>query len=204
MNRDETGELKRAMGSWLSGLAPWDVYATWTFSEPVKVAGAMYWARRHLDHVRSMARAEPFAFVAVEHGHNGGLLHLHALVGNVGHLPASCDRLLPQDSWGLNCCLRHAWPCGYARVLPYDPQQGASYYVSKYCTRELSEWDLLGFPAAITSCEPNATPARPPSRREVPLTTNSTLRSPRPSTKLIRLPLDSAIERVRRSEVRRR
>jgi len=42
----------------------------------------------------------------------------------------------------------HAWPAGIARVLPYDPKKGAAYYVGKYVSKDLAEWELFGFPAA--------------------------------------------------------
>lgn len=139
--------LKAAMGEWLGGLAPWDVFSTWTFSRLVQVPGAMYWARRHLGWLEKTAKQPIYAFVGVERGQTGGLLHLHALVGNVGHLKAYCGVPLRPGEWGHNCCLVHAWPAGYARVLQYDPQLGAAHYVSKYITKHLAEWELWGFPA---------------------------------------------------------
>lgn len=42
--------------------------------------------------------------------------------------------------------MTHAWPCGYARVLPYDPELGARYYVGKYVMKHLAECELFGFP----------------------------------------------------------
>jgi hypothetical protein len=43
----------------------------------------------------------------------------------------------------------HSWPAGYARVLQYDPKQGAAFYVSKYVAKQLAEWELFGFPATF-------------------------------------------------------
>ncbi len=173
-------ELKTAMGEWLGGLAPWDVFSTWTFSRPVNVQGAMYMARRHLRWVEKAAGVPIYGFVGVEKGERGGLLHLHALLGNVARLKPYCGTRLAPGEWGgrLNsawvrsqpekfsalgipmrcrwvrekktdrqCCMVHAWPCGIARVLPYNPKLGASYYVSKYVTKQLGEWELFGFPA---------------------------------------------------------
>lgn len=140
-------ELKQVMGEWLSQLAPWDVFSTWTFSRLVQVSGAMYWARRHLGWLEKKAQQPLYAFIAAERGETGGLLHLHGLVGNVGHLRAYCGVRLPAGTWGRDCCQVHAWPAGYARVLPYDAQLGAAHYVSKYVTKQLAEWELIGFPA---------------------------------------------------------
>lgn len=140
-------ELKEAMGTWLGQLAPWDVFSTWTFSRPVQVHGALYWGKRHLDFLERVAEQPVYAFLGVERGENGGLLHVHALVGNVGHLKAYCGHKLRPGEWGHTCCQVHAWPCGIARVLRYDPELGARYYVSKYLVKRLAEWELRGFPA---------------------------------------------------------
>lgn len=137
----------------------------------VSEAGALYWARQHLaelenwengwaipDNSRSngygyvedgqttVPRTRVFAFVGVERGKTGGLVHLHALLGNVGHLTPYCGNILQPGQWGCRCCMVHAWPCGIARVLPYNPALGAKYYVSKYVTKQIAEWELIGFP----------------------------------------------------------
>lgn len=144
--------VKQAMGQWLGGLAPWDVFATWTFSRLVNVQGAMYMGRRHLRWVEKAAGVRVYGFVGVEKGDTGGLIHLHALLGNVAHLKAYCGVRLEPGQWGHACCMVHAWPCGYARVLPYDPKLGACYYISKYITKRLAEWELVGFPAKPQFC----------------------------------------------------
>ena len=141
--------LNEAMGQWLSELAPWDVFSTWTFSKPASLDGALYWGRRHIQKLEKAAGMPIHAFVGVERGKRGGLLHLHGLVGNVGHLRRICGARLPPDTWGKPCCMVHSWPAGYARVLPYDPQKGAAFYVSKYVSKELAEWELIGFPATV-------------------------------------------------------
>jgi hypothetical protein len=68
-------------------------------------------------------------------------------MGNVGHLKTYCGQRMPPEVKGLTCCMLHAWPFGYARVVPYDPKLGAAHYVSKYVTKDLCEWELRGFPA---------------------------------------------------------
>ena len=141
--------VKEEMGNWLGQLAPWDAYATWTFSRIVTVNGAMFWADRHIQWLQR----------AAERGHNGGLIHLHALLGNVKHMNFYCGNRNPSPAApatearretnfarNLSCCLTHAWPCGYATVFPYDPTLGAKHYVSKYVTKDLAEWNLFGLP----------------------------------------------------------
>jgi hypothetical protein len=139
--------LNETMGDWLGKLAPWDVFSTWTFSRPVTLSGAMYWGRRHIRWLEKAAGQPIYAFVGAERGDRGGLLHLHGLVGNVGHLKPYCGIRQDPGTWGLKCCMLHAWPAGIARVLPYDPARGAAYYVGRYISKRLAEWQLFGFPA---------------------------------------------------------
>jgi len=143
----DKAEVKAAMGNWLGDLAPWDVFSTWTFSRPVRVAGAMHWARRHVCTLEKRAALPVYGFVAAEQGDRGGLVHLHALLGNVGALRAYCGERLGPGQWGKSCCMLHSWPCGISRVLPYDSKLGAKHYVAKYVVKELAEWELIGFPA---------------------------------------------------------
>lgn len=146
--RRAVGELlKKTMGEWLGTLAPWDVFSTWTFGWPIGEQGAMFWAGRHLKYLEKMAEQPVYAFVGVERGQRGGLLHIHALVGNVAHLKTYCGSRLVPGNWAAACCMLHAWPCGIARVWPYDPTLGARFYLSRYVVKGLAEWKLIGFPA---------------------------------------------------------
>lgn len=140
-------EISEAMGEWLGRIAPWDVFATWTFARPVTLYGAMDRARKHARSLEDMAGQPVYAFVAVEEG-AGGLAHLHALIGNVAHLRPTCGTSLPVGRRGERCCLRDAWAYGYARVFKYDPARGARFYVAKHITKALAEWDLIGLPPA--------------------------------------------------------
>lgn len=153
-----------ALGSWLSELHetyPWDWFATLTFANErrrrsgqgeiivsrgdVTPDSAQYWFRRFLEDAGSAGLAKPYAFRADEYGPLYGRYHLHALVGNVGHLRRYCGTSLPKDAWGKSCCWVHRWPCGYARIYAYDPQRGAHYYLSKYVAKALANWELIGF-----------------------------------------------------------
>ena len=168
-------QLKEAMGECLGQLAPWEVFATWTFSRPVRETGAAYWACRHLASLEDATNGWGLARPTAANGHGyiqdgqldlprtrvylpsggwreaqvGGLVHLQALVGNLGQLVKFCGERLLTTEWGRDCCLIHRWPAGYARVFPYDPHRGAKFYVSKYITKRLAEWDLVGFPVPM-------------------------------------------------------
>jgi hypothetical protein len=143
-----TEDLKTEMGNWLGEVAAWDAYATWTFNRIITVNGAMFWAKRHIKWLEKAAEQKVYGFVAAEKGLSGGLIHLHALLGNVKHMQIFCGNILAAEFWGQKCCLTHAWPCGYARVFPYDPLLGAKHYVGKYITKDLAEWELFGLPLA--------------------------------------------------------
>lgn len=142
----DRAEVKEAMGTWLGELAPWDHFATWTFSRPVTVNGAMHWGRRHLVTLGQRAELPLYGFIAAEKGNRGGLIHIHALLGNTGALLPYCRERLRPGEWGKSCCMTHSWPCGIARVFSYNPKLGAKHYVSKYIVKELAEWELFGNP----------------------------------------------------------
>jgi len=125
---------------------PWDWYATFTFArDTITPAGAQYCFRRYLDSAARVGGSVPYAFRADEYGPLYGRYHLHALVGNVSHLPIFCGVLLDRGEWGKSCCWVHRWLCGYARIYPYDPERGAIYYLSKYVTKQFATWELIGF-----------------------------------------------------------
>jgi len=140
-----------AVGNFLQNLAPWDVFFTGTWSRPVTFDGVLYGTRRFLAEMQKRAGVPLYAFFGVERGERGHLLHIHSLMGNVAHLKPYCGERLAPDVRGRPCCVTHAWPWGYARALTYDPALGAARYVSKYVTKQLSEWDLVGFPATPQS-----------------------------------------------------
>jgi hypothetical protein len=139
---------KELMGSWLEHLVPWDVFFTGTWSSRVTVDGVLYGTKNFLRRVEQWAGVSVYAFFGVERGDKGDLLHVHALIGNVAHLTPFCGKRLSPGKRGLNCCLLHAWPWGYARAYPYDPALGAAHYVCKYVVKDLAEYELIGFPAS--------------------------------------------------------
>lgn len=167
-------ETREAWGTWLQGLAKWDWFATFTFSELVSPAAAHYWFSRYLNRAedalngwcfespkrsngwgyveiqRHLPRTKILAFRGDEYGPRQGRLHMHALIANVEGLRRYCDQKLAPGKWGKACCFVHAWPCGYARILPYDPQLGARYYVTKYVVKAFGDWQLYGFSNAAT------------------------------------------------------
>ncbi len=139
-----------ALGTFLTDLHqrryPWDWFATLTFGRrEITENGGQYWLHRYLNDAGAVGTAKPYAFRADEYGPLHGRYHMHALVGNVSHLPIYCGVKLRPGQWGQACCWVHRWPCGHARIYPYDPQRGAHFYLSKYVVKELANWELIGF-----------------------------------------------------------
>tara|TARA_Y100000310_G_C20609430_1_gene777232 strand:+ start:877 stop:1116 length:240 start_codon:yes stop_codon:yes gene_type:complete len=63
-----------------------------------------------------------------------GRLHLHSLVGGegAGNIKAAWADWF-NNPYG-----------GRARIELYNPEKGASFYISKYVTKTLGEWEVLG------------------------------------------------------------
>ena len=133
--------LAEAWGKFLGGF-PWDWFCTLTFREPV----SSFTAHRRFGYFMrdvECAAGLPIAwFRGDEYGPHGGRLHLHALVSNVAHL----RRLTWMDHWDKRN--------GYARILPFDPEQGAAYYCAKYVTKQFGDWDLSENVAAFGQYQP--------------------------------------------------
>lgn len=125
---------------------PWDWFATLTFAkEGANSVNGRYWVRRFLREAGLAGAAKPYAFRADEYGPLYGRFHMHLLIGNVSHLQLYCGRRLRKGVWGQKCCWVHRWPCGYARIYHFDPQLGATFYLSKYVVKQLADWELIGF-----------------------------------------------------------
>jgi hypothetical protein len=130
--------------AWLDQFV-WNWFATYTFAEPVSAYGAHYMFTRHLRFLERLAQMSIYAFRADEYGPVNGRFHMHALIGNVGSIPAFCGVRLGPEVWGRPCCAVHAWPCGFARVLEYDARMGATGYVTKYVVKEqFGDFDIYG------------------------------------------------------------
>ena len=149
-----------ALGEWLSAY-PWEAWCTLTFrAGEFSHEAATRAVNRWLEWIRKEGSPDVAYFVAHELGNVGGRLHLHGLLGN---LTAYTSRKALWDRWFKQY--------GRAQVLPYDPERGAAYYVSKYVTKELAHWDfdLNGYLQPLElfprkgepKCSATAKPTRP-------------------------------------------
>lgn len=69
-------------------------------------------------------------FMAVERFKSGYDTHVHALLSGIGYLPYKT--------------IGQTWRSLYGRetVEGYERDKGANYYLTKYVTKELCDWDL--------------------------------------------------------------
>lgn len=128
MNR----QLAVAWGEFLSQFE-WDWFVTLTFRDCVKSFRAHRLFGYFVRDLKKAAGQQIFWFRADEIGPHGGRFHLHALIGNVGHL----RRMSWVDGWDKLA--------GFARILPFSSNRGAAFYVAKYVTKQRSEWDLSDY-----------------------------------------------------------
>jgi hypothetical protein len=150
------------MGEWLNQHR-WDAWCTLTFRAGNFSAEAATRAyEQWLAYIATTGSPSVTWFMGHEVGGQGGRLHLHGLIGN---LESYTSRTKLWEWWFKRY--------GRAQVLRYDAERGASYYVSKYVTKGLAEWnlDLTGYQVprvpslldSLRSCD--ATPSRTRPRR---------------------------------------
>lgn len=148
--------LRQAWGDFLSGLADWEWFVTMTLRDPRPDARTPDWtkpgwgtAKRAWRELAGLARPALGVLEWVrmfELSRQRGVPHIHALVGN-------CDRSvrrLDLVDW--------AWErWGMTRVLEYDPQLGARFYLCKYVSKELAD---VAFGGNLTKIPFSAIPKR--------------------------------------------
>jgi len=145
-NDTKREKVCQAFGEWIDGMAPWEWYATMTFRDPqdprfpnwTKVG----WKSAHnaLNKfnnalVMDMEYQNPVS-VAVMELQERGVPHWHMLVANVG----SQRRMKWVDWW-----YEHY---GIARILPYQEELGARYYLGKYFSKQQAD---IRFSPALTA-----------------------------------------------------
>jgi len=139
-------KIGQAFGEWIDGMASWEWYATLTFRDPqnpelpnwTKVGWiAAHNALKKLNNalVMELNYINPL-WVAVMELQRRGVPHWHALVANV----ADQRRMSWVDWW-----YEHY---GIARILPYQQELGARYYLGKYLTKEVAD---IRFSPALTA-----------------------------------------------------
>ena len=134
-------DLKQAWGDWLSTLGKWQWFVTLTLRDPPATNG--YWTKPGWAYAKRAwkdftRRAQPglgqLQWVRVfELQHWRGVPHIHGLVGNVD----PSVRRMEMVDWAYE---RY----GITRVLEYNPELGARFYLCKYLTKEIADIDFGG------------------------------------------------------------
>ena len=134
-------DLKQEWGDWLSTLGNWHWFVTLTLKDPPATNG--YWTKPGWAYAKRawknfILRAQPglgqLQWVRVfELQHWRGVPHIHALVGNVDPSVRRMDMV----DWAYE---RY----GITRVLEYNPELGARYYLCKYLTKEMADIEFGG------------------------------------------------------------
>ena len=118
--------LRTTWGDWL-GQTQWHHFATLTFRYRASEQSAVKQFMRWIRYLERRAQQRVDWFYAVERFASGAY-HLHTLVHGTSSLEASA--------------LRKAWQCGRADASRYDPQRGATYYVTKKIGADVVGYDI--------------------------------------------------------------
>lgn len=123
------------LGKWLNGFE-WTWYATLTFRFEVKdPINAKKYFIKWIRLIKNDIVDDICYFVAVERFRGNFGTHLHSLIW-VGHQEDGKNRLI-LPYWSI-------WfeKYGRAKIELYDKNKGAGYYLSKYVTKEICDYDV--------------------------------------------------------------
>lgn len=137
-------DLKQAYGDWLDQVGDrkggWDWFATLTFRDRTLEEQRLGWTKvgwkysetacnaflRHLGDLKGLNDLWWVRCREIQRWR--GVPHWHAFIGGVAEL----RRLDLVDWW-------HGQDYGFARVLPYEREKGARFYLCKYLVKELGD-----------------------------------------------------------------
>ena len=152
----EDVSIAQVWGDWLSTLADWDWFATMTFRDRTleeQKAGwtKVGWGFAHTALARWSTAIQEACFGdlqprwvgCMEYQKSRGVPHWHLLVSNTGN-----QRRMDWVDWWYR-------EYGIARVLPYDSELGARYYLTKYVTKDLAD---VVFSSGISQDRQDITP----------------------------------------------
>jgi hypothetical protein len=120
---------KGAMRAWVPVLNryPWNYFATMTF----RFAASTYSAKKCFADFIKREATDAIYFTAVERSRFGERMHLHILLGGV----QASEMLTLMKKWFRRY--------GYSRVYKYDKTKCAVYYVTKFITSPVADYDFL-------------------------------------------------------------
>jgi hypothetical protein len=129
--------IQDKFGKWIDGMGDWQWYATLTFRDPENPKYP-FWSKVGWKFAQNALNSFNAGLIDLEHAQNPvwvavmelqkrGVPHWHALVANVGQH----RRMAWVDWWYAHY--------GIARILPYQQELGARYYLGKYLTKEVAD-----------------------------------------------------------------
>ena len=120
-------KITDAWGKWLDMNWEWEWYVTLTFRDVVGVRRAENLFQKWLKELEKRSGNDVQYVRCTEWQRYRGVPHYHALMLNLKHV----RRLTWMDRW--------FELAGIARIFPYDRNKGATFYLSKYVTKELGD-----------------------------------------------------------------
>ncbi len=128
---DRWRKVGEAWQKWLS-LREWDWFLTITFKQPRK---DVILALNSVETALKSVYTHPTAFLGAEY-HRSGDVHVHGLFKQC----VACQ--LPDDTLRLWSTLFHR--LGRSEVVPPRQKADVIKYTTKYCTKDLTDWRILG------------------------------------------------------------
>jgi hypothetical protein len=127
-------KLTQEFGDWLASMI-WDIWFTGTFGNGYYVKDS-YRARVRIErwlYGQFCNIRRPISHVlAIEKFHQNDFVHGHMLIRGIGDIPY----VEIGDSWR-----KHNYG-GMCKVMGYDIGLGANYYITKYTTKDMMDWNI--------------------------------------------------------------
>lgn len=134
MNYERNLKLRNEMSKWLNKI-DWEIWFTGTFQPERSYRDTIKTKKAFNRFIELMSKKYDKHgieyFMAVERFKSGGFTHCHSLLKGL-------DGVSYQQ-------IGEAWRHFYGResVEQYDPKKGANFYLTKYITNELCDWDFV-------------------------------------------------------------
>jgi len=155
-------DLRSVCSEWLNGYK-WDWFTSLTFRNRITAKAANKKWNKWLKALENELNDRVGYFRCTELQKGRKVLHFHSLMLNLSGLHTrtmgnwlKAEKLLkkikedPEEEEIEELAIRIFWEdqwneiAGFGRIYPYDPKKGGNYYLSKYISKELSDYKLGG------------------------------------------------------------
>jgi hypothetical protein len=133
MKCEENKKIRNSMADFVNKFA-WDIWMTGTFlpdqayRDTIKTKKAF--SKFVEDLTKNFNKTDIEYFMAVERFKSGDFTHIHALLNGLEGLSYQQIGETWRDRYGRE------------KVEGYQKDKGANYYLTKYCVKDLCDWDL--------------------------------------------------------------